>query len=717
MLKTGHGVEKLLGPQSIALVGVSGDTGKAGVTGATGIMANLIKYGFKGNIYPINPKYDDILGYKSYPDLASVPEPVDLLAIGIKSEAVLPIFKQAAETGVGSCIIITSGFGEDNREDHRQMQNEMSRLSRESGMRICGPNCLGIINVHQNIVAMSSVGLSAGPVNPGGVALVTQSGALASSFLAKGKDKGIGFSYVISSGNEADLDLADYIHFLVDDPNTKAIAAYIEGMKDGERFKEAAALCWEKNKPLIVFKVGRSERGAMSAAAHTGSIAGSDEIINAMFDKYNVARVDSVDDLLEVAQAFALQKLPCVGSRLGIITVSGGAGGIVSDISEDLGLEIPDLESETVSRVGTILPSYTSVKNPIDTTADILREPENLMRTAQALETDKNVDIIYFSLTAGSPAFEKKEADVISRYGEQAKKPVVVSWFSGNMNQEGMRTLQERGVPCFSSYGTSLAFVKLLSRRSTKDSSQIQVFEKLAKAEVKIPDFIKQKAGVLSEFDSKQVLKSFGIPVVEEINAQSLSEAKKFAQSINYPVVVKINSADIPHKSDAGCVAINIRNASELEKAYDTVMKNALKYKKDANIQGMLVQEMVQNARECIIGVKCAPSFGPVVMFGLGGIFVEVLKDVAFKMAPITAEEAKEMIMRIKGHKLLAGYRGQAIADIDAIADVLQKVGRLACGLKDNLRELDINPLMVLEAGRGAKVADALVVLSEHPSK
>jgi len=716
MQETGYGVGKLLAPKSIAVVGVSGDAGKAGVTGATGIMANLVKYGFTGHIYPINPKYDNILGYKSYPDLASVPEPVDMLVIGIKSEQVLPVFKQAAEIGVGSCIIISSGFGEDKREDHRQMQKEMSRLSAESGMRICGPNCLGIINVHQNIVAMSSVGLSAGPVNPGGVALVTQSGALASSFLAKAKDKGIGFSYVISSGNEADLDLADYIRFLVDDPNTKAIAAYIEGMKDGERFKKAASLCWGKNKPLVVFKVGRSERGALTAQAHTGSITGSDQIIDAMFEKYNVARVGSVDDLLDVAQAFALQKVPCPGSRLGIITVSGGAGSIVSDISEDLGLEIPDLEAESISRIGTILPSYTSVKNPVDTTADILREPENLMKTAQALEADKNVDIIYFSLTAGSPEFMKKEADIISRYGGQAQKPVVVSWFSGNMNQEGMRTLQERGVPCFTSYETSLSFVRLLSQRSKKSSSQIQVFENLAKTKAEIPAFIRQKSGVLNEFDSKKILKSFGVPVAEEVNAQSLSEAKQFAQA-NYPVVVKINSADIPHKSDAGCVAVNIRNAAELEQAYDTVLKNAVKYKKDAVIQGVLVQEMVQNARECIIGVKTAPSFGPVIMFGLGGVFVEVLKDVTFKMAPITEAEAREMIMRIKGHKLLAGYRGQAKADTEAIVDVLQKVGRLAYSLKDNLKELDINPLMVLEEGKGAKVADALVVLGEHTSK
>lgn len=712
MLNIGQGAEKVLAPKSIALVGVSGDTGKASFTGATGILANLHNSGYKGKIYPINPKYPEIFGLPSYENLSSLPEVPDLLIVGIASQNVLPLLQQAAGMGVGGCIIISSGFAEDENEENKQLQEKMAELCQKSGMRVCGPNCLGIGNVHDNILAITSVGLNAGPLNPGGIALISQSGALVSSMISKAKDKGIGFSYVVSSGNDADLDLADYIYYLVGDRNTKVIAAYIEGIKNPDKFKKAAALCKEKGIPLLVFKVGRSVKGAMAVQAHTGSIAGEDVTINSMFEKYDVTRMDSLDDLLEVAQAFSVPQRDCLGTNLGVITVSGGTGSILSDLSEEYNMQIPELSSETISGLREILPSYTSIANPVDTTAGIIREPENLIKAARVMAKDDNLDVIYISLTGAPPDFEVQVVDVILRLNSECLKPLVVGWFSGSMNQEGMKRLQSNGIPCFNGLDTSLRYIKLLAQRTASKKRPLQVlFESPLEKGLDL-NLLKDKKGVLNEFESKNLLKSYKIPVVEEINAQSIEEAKSFAERNGYPVVMKVNSDDIPHKTEAGCVILGVKNAQELEKAYSTIIDNAKAYNKNAKIQGILVQEMIQNAKECIIGVKSDPHFGAVLMFGLGGIFVELLKDVTFRMAPVSEEEAAAMVKNIKGFPMLDGYRQQPKFDVAAIVDAVQKIGILAYDLKDKLRELDINPLMVLESGKGVKVADALIILN-----
>ena len=711
MLNIGQGVEKILSPKSIALVGVSGDTGKASFTGATGILANLNKSEYKGKIYPINPKYPEIFGLKAYENLSSLPEVPDLLVVGIASQNVLPLLKEAAALGVGGCIIISSGFAEDENEENKQLQEQMVELCQKSGMRVCGPNCLGISNVHDNITAITSVGLNAGPLNPGGIALVSQSGALVSSMISKAKDKGIGFSYIVSSGNDADLDLADYIYYLVEDRNTKVIAAYIEGIKSPSKFKKAAALCKERGIPLLVFKVGRSAKGAKAVQAHTGSIAGEDVTVSSMFEKYDVTRMDSLDELLEIAQAFSVPQRDCLGTRLGVITVSGGTGSILSDLSEEYDVQIPELSSETVRQLREILPSYTSIANPVDTTAGIIREPENLIKTARVMAKDDGIDVIYISLTGAPPDFEVQVVDVILRLNSECPKPLVVGWYSGGMNQEGMKRLQINNVPCFNELGTSLQYIKMLAQRAASKKHPLKVlFDTPPNASGL--DFLKGKKGVLNEFESKNLLRKYGIPVVEEINAQSIEEARNFAERIGYPVVMKINSDDIPHKTEAGCVILGVKDAADLEKAYSTIINNAKAYKENAKIQGVLVQEMVRNAKECIIGVKSDPHFGAVLMFGLGGIFVELLKDVTFRMAPVSEEEAVEMVKNIKGFQMLDGYRQQPKFDVAAIVDTVQKVGRLAYDLRDQLSELDINPLMVLESGKGAKIADALIVLN-----
>ncbi|MDR1874086.1 MAG: acetate--CoA ligase family protein [Synergistaceae bacterium] len=708
MPETGHNVEKILSPKSIALIGVSGDAGRATYTGATGVLSNLIKFGYKGRLYPVNPKYDSVMEHKSYASLDALPEAPDLLVIGVASTQVLAILEQAAKKGVGGCVVISSGFGENEDAESRQLQKRMVRLSQESGIRILGPNCLGIANIYDDTIAISINALSAGPILPGSVALVSQSGALASTWMIRARDRGFGYSYVISSGNNADLDLPDFIHYLVNDPHTKVIAAYLEGIGNPEKFREAARLCQEKGKPLVVYKVGRSEKGAQAAQAHTGSIAGSGVVVDALFEKCHVVSVDSIDRFLDIPQALSLTKAYAVGTRMGVMSISGGAGGIISDVMEELRMEIPDFAPETVSTLGKLLPSFATLRNPLDTTAAVMRAPADLIRIAEALAADPNIDAIYVSLTVTDHAFETTVAEEFVKFYQVCKKPLAVGWFSGSLNREGMVKLQNGGVPCFDAPKNSLFYFRVLAQLARWQKSPARTSEPA----LPTPDLLAGRSGALNEYESRQILKAYGIASVREANVQSLEEGEAFAEKIGYPVVLKINSEDIPHKSDAGCVVVDVRDVTQLRLGYNAIMKNALAYRRDAKLQGVLVQEMVQRARECIVGVKSDPHFGPVVMFGLGGVFVELLRDVRFRMAPLDREEALEMVEGIRAYKMLTGYRGQPGADIEALVDALVKVSRMACSLRGRLRELDINPLMVLEPGRGVRVADALIVLN-----
>ena len=466
MTATGFHVEKLLAPKSIALVGVSGDAGRATYTGTTAVLSNLIKFGYPGEVFPINPKYDSIMGLASYASIEALPKTPDLLVVGVASAQVLPILEDAAKKGIGACIVISSGFGESENDEGKLLQERMVCLSQESGMRILGPNCLGIVNVYGNTTAISMNALSAGPVLPGQVAIISQSGALESTWLIRARDKGFGYSYVISSGNNADLELADFIYYLMEDPHTKVIAAYVEGIRDLEKFQDAACLCWKKGIPLVIYKSGRSPKGAQAAQAHTGSVPASNSILDALFEKCHVLSVNSLDQFLDIPQALSQTKKNVNGLGIGVLSISGGAASVVADVVEYLlpGEKIPDFAPDTVAALKELLPDFATVQNPLDTTAAIMRVPADLVKVARVIEADPNIDAIVVPLTVTDHAFETTVAEEFCKFHQTCRKPLIISWFSGSLNQEGMIKMRQCGVPCFDSPEGSLQYYKILKQ-------------------------------------------------------------------------------------------------------------------------------------------------------------------------------------------------------------------------------------------------------------
>ncbi|MBD1380982.1 acetate--CoA ligase family protein [Metabacillus arenae] len=700
-------MEHLLAPKSIALIGVSGDQSRVGHIGATGLMNNLIKFGYQGDIYPINPKYQSIMGCKSYPDIQSLPKQVDCIVIGLKRKMVLPVIEESIKKGIKSAIVITSGFAEDNSIEGKELQQKISEISLKNDFRICGPNCLGIVNVHLNAAASTSSGLWISQIPKGHVAFVSQSGALSSAFLSQAETLGVGFSHLVSTGNEADLHIADYIMYMAEDPNTKVIAAYIEGIRDGERFIQAAEACRRAGKPLVVYKVGKSEKAEKAARAHTGSLTGSDQVYNALFKQQGVIRAHTLDGLLLAAETLVKLEDKRVGNKIGVLSSSGGAGGVIADFAEEFGMVIPDLSDKTSRQLREKLPSFAAVGNPVDATAEIARHPELFIDLAKIMEKDENVDMMLFCLTTLPPIAAKRITDTFLEAQHELAKPAIICWYSGNLNNPDFDRLKHSRYPVFKTIETLFSTISILQKRENPKTN-ITMDYSSSLMEKKYINKLRNGES-LSEYESKHIIESFRIPVTNSELVQSIEQARQAAARITYPVALKIDSQDILHKSDSGCVELNIKNEEELEVSYQIVLQNAAKVM-GARINGVLVQEMLPPAKEVIIGVKNDPQFGPVVMFGLGGIFVEVLKDVSFRIAPFDRETALSMIKETKTFRILEGVRGEQGADLETLADILHKVSLMAAALKDEVEEIDINPLMVFPEGRGAKAADALII-------
>lgn len=464
MQQLGSGVEYLLNPRSIAIVGVSDDFDKTRVTGATSLMMNLVNYGYKGRVYPINPKHSSIMGFKCYPDLKSLPEPVNLVVLGVNNEKVIPLLKEVIEKGVKGAIVIAAGFAEIGEGKGRCLQDQLRKLAQESGVRICGPNCLGIINIHGHIMASASTGLRGDKLLPGKVGLISQSGGMSTSIFARAYDAGIGFSYFISSGNEADLETSDYISYLSEDENTEVIAVFMEGVKDGEKFITALKLCREKKKPLVVFKVGRSKQAARTAIAHTGSLTGVDQVCEAIFRQYGVIRAGTLDELFEIAGGLVKSKKIVCGNRLGILSLSGGSAGIIADLCHDLGIDIPDFSPITTQKIKIILPPHASVANPVDPTSGFLRDFKVFNKLYDVMAADENVDLIFIAIPALEPDVGEQVARTIVEFSYQAKKPVVVCWYTGSVNKEGIKILRESNLPFFTSFEIALRYVKAITK-------------------------------------------------------------------------------------------------------------------------------------------------------------------------------------------------------------------------------------------------------------
>ncbi len=700
-----------LSPRSIAIIGASNKFDS--ISGKP--LRFLEEHGYAGKVFPINPKYEELRGKKCYKSVLDVPDEVDLALLAVNYKLVLPMLKQCVEKGVKFATVFASGFAESG-EEGKALQKQMKDLARESGMGICGPNCQGSVSLKDKAIGGFSASLGITPLNVGPIGYVTQSGALGYSIFSLAQEAGVGFSYVASTGNEVDIHTLDFMEFMIEDPDTKMVIAYLEGIKNGKQFGRLADRALELGKPLVALKVGRSEIGQKAASSHTASLTGSDAVSAAFFRQKGIIRANDIEDMIDVAAL--MQRIPDLpkGKGLGIITTSGGGGILVADEASDLRLDIPDLGPETTKAIEEVIPAYGSALNPVDITAQVINTAEDFWKVLEIMVAHPDLDALVIVVTqiTGEPG--KQMARDIVKMSRQTKKPLTVAWTTGDLLVgEHLKILTEGDVQWYKSPVRAVRAMGALMNYSAFRSERLSWTETAKETTVSknrdtAISMLADAKQNLTEHQGKELFSLYDIPITKEDVATSEEHAVTIGEGIGYPLALKIDSPDILHKTEAGGLKLNISNKEELAVAYNEVLQNAKKYDPKAKINGVLIQEMVTGGTEVIVGVNNDPLFGPTIMFGLGGIFVEILKDVALRVAPVIPEEAMQMIQEIKGYKVLAGSLGRARADVAAIADVLVKVSRMAVELEDHVAELDINPLLVLPEGRGVRVADALVI-------
>jgi len=694
-------LEAFFKPQSVAVIGASRDPEKLGYS----ILANVKNDGFKGEIYPINPKADEILGLKAYSSILDVPGPVDLAIIVIPSRYVLATMEECGEKGVPVVVVITAGFREAGREGV-EMEKKLVRIADQYDMRVIGPNCLGVIDTATPLNA--SFAPSMPPKGP--AAFMSQSGALGSAVLDMAMGGDIGFSKFISLGNKADVSEIDLLEALEDDPNTRVILIYVEGLPDGQRFIEVAREVTRK-KPVVAIKSGVTASGSRAVSSHTGSLAGSEAAYKAAFRQAGVLRARSMEELFDYARAFAYQPM-LEGDRICIVTNAGGPGILATDELERLGLTITRLTDETMEALEAALPSEASVVNPVDVLGDA---PAHRYETAiRQVLGDPNVDGVFVVLTPQAVTEISKTAEMVGRIAAGSDKPILACFMGEARAEAGHKVLRQHGVPSYPFPKRGAAALAAMNRyrlECERPTFAVEEMDVEKKPVEELFDRVRAEGRVsIGDAEAREVLQAYGFAVPEARIAKTSDEAVEIAEELGYPIVLKIASPDILHKTDVGGVKLNLQSPDDVRDAFDLIVYRAQRYMSDARIWGCLVQHMIPQGREILVGMSRDPQFGPLVAFGLGGIYVEALKDVAFRVAPFGREEAKEMIHEIRSYALLEGVRGEPPADEEAIVDALLRISQLVTDFSD-IVELDINPLMVYEKGNGAVALDMRLVV------
>jgi acetate---CoA ligase (ADP-forming) len=709
-------LSKLLTPKSVAIIGVSESPTRIGGR----LFKYLTKHGYKGELALVNPKYKELNNVKCYPAISDVPMDIDCALVAVPGKFVFPVLNECADNNVGSVVIFSSGFAEMGIEG-KKAQDKLKELARTKNIRICGPNCIGLVNFNDNIALSFSQFMETESLIPGNIGFISQSGALGGSMANRAQDNSIGLSYFISSGNEADLDVSDYIrHLVLHDDRTKVIAAVIEGFKDGEKFIKVAELALKHRKPIIVLKIGETEVGKKAAASHTGSMTGSDSVIDAVLKQKGVIRVSNYDELFQTASLFSKNRIP-EGNRIGILSSSGGAGIIMADHYTKLGLTVPEPSKKTIEIASKEMASFGQVANPFDLTGQIFSDPEMFKRCFNYFIDDENFDIIQINMSMVAGQGSVNRALQLLEVAKDSKKPVVAWWAAGSLSNPGIQILNNSEVASFKSPDRCAAAVKALvnyhmaAKKSAKEepANTNNDMPDLSIDKNKVKKILDASDKSLSEHESKALLNLYGIPVTREKIVNCVDDAVNFAEQVGFPVVLKIDSPDILHKTEADVIRLRINSPKDIARSYKEIIDNAFLYDPSAKINGVAVQEMVIGGTEVIAGMSQDPQFGPIIAFGLGGIFVEVLKDISLRITPLSKSEAKNMVRQIKGFPILNGIRGKAPSDIKAVENLLLRLSRLACDWKDYIAEIDINPLIVLDDGQGVKALDALVILKE----
>ena len=697
-------LKELFNPESVAVIGASRTKGKVG----RAVLENLLN-DFKGNIIPINPKSDDILGLPCYSTISDVPGNinVDLAVIVIPARFVPDAIDECGQAGVKNVIVISAGFKESGVEGAK-LERECVAIATKYGMRMLGPNCLGLIDTTSNLNASFAASMA----HSGNIALMSQSGAICTATLDWADAKEVGFSKFVSLGNKADVTENDLLLEFADDDSTAVITAYLEGIKDGPQFMDIARRV-SKIKPIIVLKSGRTAVGSRAVSSHTGTLAGSDEAYNAAFSQSGVIRADSVEDMLDYARAFSSQPIPR-SKNIAILTNAGGLGILTADACSTAGLSLSSFEENTILRLRERLPPAANFYNPVDVLGDASAELYGY--ALEVLLDDKNVDGIILLTSPQAMTAVDEIATIVAEKSDLSKKPILCSFVGGTMIAEGEQILNSRHIPNYSFPERAVASMRTLcayseiKEQTYNSPPSIESNKEMAAEILENAANRNQRTLGLESFD---ILKAYNIPVVATEITKTLPQTIDACEEIGYPVVMKIVSPDISHKSDVGGIRLNLQNADEVERAYHTMMSDVRRYMPDAHIAGVQVQKMVTGGKEVIIGMNRDVQFGPLLMFGLGGTYVEFLKDVSFAVAPINKDDAKHMVASIKTYPLLAGVRGEEPSDIDSIVDTLTKVSQMVVDFPQIL-EFEINPLMVLPDGQGCVAMDIRLTLGDE---
>ncbi len=694
----------LLKPKSIAVVGASATPGKIGYT----VVKNLIDSKFEGSIYPINPSADEILGLKVYPSIQDIPGPVEAAVLVIPAKLVMSVIDDLGQKGVKGLMVITSGFSE---VGEKEMELELVRRSNQYGMRVLGPNIVGVLSNSGKMNASFAPML---PL-PGKASLVSQSGALLIAIDMATFTRNIGFDKLISNGNMSDVDFADTIDWLDQDPDTQCVSLYIEGFKNGRNFIESAR---KASKPIIALKAGVSAHGAAAAASHTGSLAGTVKVYGAAFQQAGVVQATDLNNLFNRTLALSLQP-PMKGDNLLVLTNGGGVGVLATDAAEKSGVPLkfapPDVQAELKKH----MPEFGSAKNPVDMTG--MAGTDWYYKTVKFSFSHPWVDGLAVLYCETAITVPQEIAESIKRAIDESgikDKPITVSFVGGQRSDDATRWLVKNGIPAYFAPDEAVDAIGALREYARLRELVKDTTETCAEFDRETALKVIEKARLdgrdaLTEIEAKRVFEAYGIPVTPTLLAKSEQEAVEMARKIGYPVVMKIVSPDILHKSDAGGVKVNIKDEAGVREAYSTILKNAKNYKAEAVIHGIAVQEMAPWGTEVILGSVNDVTFGPTMMFGLGGIFVEVLKDVTFRVAPVASNQALRMLGEIRGAPILAGVRGEAPRDRKALADVICQYSSMIIDLADEISESDANPVLVYEEGKGVKVVDARIILKK----
>lgn len=693
-------IERLINPRSIAVIGASADFGK--VSGRP--LKHLIGKGYTGRILPVNPKYPSIAGITCYPSIEQLPEAADLAIVAVPASDVLKNVESLGRRGIRAVVIFSSGFGEMGAAG-QAMEDALAEKARALDMVLCGPNCLGFINAYSNVYATFSQ-YADGETAPGPIAFVTQSGAFGTAIAALVRQRGLGLGYFINTGNEADVSFSELMMAVIEDPRIRVAAGYLEGLENGRELVRLAKRCQELKKALILTKVGRMASGVRAAASHTGALAVTDTVFDAVIRQYGVLRARNEEQMLDMLETLANPRV-ATGNGLGIATQSGGAGVMMADRAEEVGLAVPTLTPGTQARLAAVVPAFGASGNPVDVTGEFVGRPELLRESVIALMDDENVHvgIVWLQLmTAHVDTLVRIFVDIRDR----TTKPFFVCWIAAP--HEALQRLREQGIVVFPAGERAVEAAAALVRYYQFSRQAAGAGAGPAAVMPSIPDCVTE--GVQPTVRATEWLRGTGIPMAPVALAGNAEEAVNLWRAIGSAVALKIESSDITHKSDIGGVLLNRNDEQAVRDGFDTLMRNISEKSPSARLQGVIVQAMARGHLELAIGVKRDPVFGMIVMAGLGGVLVEVLKDVVFRHAPFEADEGERMLRELRMTALFDGVRGQSGVDRHAIANMLSKLSYWAVAMEPLLAELDLNPVLV--GASGPVAVDCVMVLKRR---